>query len=519
MQATTTSSHHVSPISCPPQEKPQVTLADVLRGGAENDRRSLQAYLHTLAAREKEKRKRKRNDRKSKRSSSSTGSKRRKRSDDDLSASTGATGSSGSIESSSSTPSGSIDMSHMSMRGSVDLTAMRMASNEYDAMRGSVDLSAAHNMRSRSVDFGALRSNTAAFDAMRASLDMSAMGPGLGLGAHYSHHGSFAGYQHHGSFVHPLSRASCDFDATGFGADISPTSSFSLEGGPVFLEPAPLASFSVDDHSPQQHHQQQHSFQQPHPVQQQQHYQPQQQMMQQNHHHQPQQMHHQQMQQQQQAVVTDLPDFEDFVSSAFLQAFPDEGNAAAAFNPALLLEPGVPESQPSPDAPAPSAAPVFAVPAPPQHVLQRSQSPATIQHQHQHHQQQVYQHQQHQHHQAQRSCSCPDCHVTPVSASDFVSAPSATQHGNYQMQQQHHQHQQQLSPATMVQHHQSDSSALLEQCGPLPSPGAPFGVPGEEDQVENFLAQFIEWSEQRGVASPSSASSPAASSPATSLYY
>lgn len=459
--SSTSSSHHVSPISCPPQEKPQVTLADVLRGGAENDRRSLQAYLHTLAAREKEKRKRKRNDRKSKRSSSSASSKRRKRSEEELlNAAAGSTSSSGSLDATSSansTPSGSIDMSaNMMMRGSVDLSAMRLASNEYDM--------GAHHMRSRSVDFGALRSSTAAFDAMRASLDMSAMGPGLGLGQHYSHHGSFAGYQHHGSFHHPSARASCDFDATGFGADISPTSSFSMEAGPVFLEPAPLASFSVDEHSPQQQqnlHQQQMmmnhggaSFQQPQPVQ---------------------QMHMSYPQQpaQQAQVVTDLPDFEDFVSSAFLQAFPDQPD------PALLLEPGVPEQQPSPEAPAQApAAPVFAVPAPPQHFQQRQQS------QHYHPPAQ----QQHHHHQAQPSCSCPDCHVTPVHSS------STQQHGNNSY----------AGAAAGVDENSLGQAGFV-------------GV--EEDQVENFLAQFIEWSEQRGVASPSSASSPAVSSPATSLYY
>lgn len=471
MQAATTStssSHHVSPISCPPQEKPQVTLADVLRGGAENDRRSLQAYLHTLAAREKEKRKRKRNDRKSKRSSSSSSSKRRKRSEEELNAAAGATSSSGSIDSTSSansTPSGSIDMSaNMMMRGSVDLSAMRLASNEYDM--------GAHHMRSRSVDFGALRSSTAAFDAMRASLDMSAMGPGLGLGQHYSHHGSFAGYQHHGSFHHPSARASCDFDATGFGADISPTSSFSMEAGPVFLEPAPLASFSVDEHSPQpqqQHlHQQQMmmnhggaTFQQPQPVQQ--HYAQQ--------HHQ-QQMHMSYPQSQQAQVVTDLPDFEDFVSSAFLQAFPDQADPT-------LLEPGIPEQQPSPEAPvqAAAAAPVFAVPAPPQHFQQRQQS------QHYHHPPA----QQH-HHQAQPSCSCPDCHVTPVHSSS-----TQQQHGNNS-----------YAAAAAVDENSLGQAGFV-------------GV--EEDQVENFLAQFIEWSEQRGVASPSSASSPAVSSPASSLYY
>jgi hypothetical protein len=122
MQASNPSALHVSPISCPPAEKPPATLADVLREGAEAERRSLQAYLHTLASREKEKQKRKRAHRKTKRSLAS----KRKRGEDNLPANSQC---SGTVGRSSST----------------DLSTTRTASTEY------IDLN--HRMRSRSSDF------------------------------------------------------------------------------------------------------------------------------------------------------------------------------------------------------------------------------------------------------------------------------------------------------------------------------------------------------------------------------
>jgi hypothetical protein len=66
------------------------------------------------------------------------------------------------------------------------------------------------------------------------------------------------------------------------------------------------------------------------------------------------------MLQPQQHVVNDLSDFEDFMSSAFLQAFLEEDGG---FNPLLLrIEPGVPK-QPSPEVvslPAPAGLPSIA---------------------------------------------------------------------------------------------------------------------------------------------------------------
>jgi len=67
-----------SPVPCPPAE-PVTTLADVLRGGTEKDRRSIQDYLQDLAIKEKEKHKQKRIERKLKRSLSSKSEKNNKR--------------------------------------------------------------------------------------------------------------------------------------------------------------------------------------------------------------------------------------------------------------------------------------------------------------------------------------------------------------------------------------------------------------------------------------------------------
>lgn len=503
MQATapSSSSTYVSPISGPPVEKPAVTLADVLRGGAEHDRRSLQAYLHTLAAREKEKRKRKRMERKQKRSSSSS-SKKKRRTESGAPTSElngvgtdSGNGAAGDL-SNSSTPSGSIDMTSL-MRGSVDLSAVRMGSTGYDDMRGSIDMSAmsGHGMggyaadhghwRSRSVDFGALHSSAAAFDAMRASLDMSAMGPGMG--AHFSHHGSFANgrsmsisHSHHGSFVHHPMRAGSRHASVDFGADISPTSSFSMEG-PVFLEPAPLASFSsVDEtHQPSPPHQaaaapymggqptvslHQASMGLPH------HHLPQPQAVQ----HQPE--------------LTEMPEFDDFVSAAFLQAFPDDSATAAPFTPsALLLEPGVPEptqQQPSPQhhqfaVPAPRSSvspahqPTF---APSSTSSAASSSPSS--------------------HPPQPNCSCPDCHTaSTVSSSATTALLSPPSSANYDF-------------IACASEPAPPGSQLVQA-----SLNQSFAVE-EDHQVENFLANFIEWSEQ-------CASSPITSmpSPASSLYF